>query len=694
MQKNMPRKKRPSMPAKKAKNDPGTDLSITKRPQNTSIGNTDNRGYEAQLKTLNKQLEKKIAELTAEVQQQKNKFRTFAINVDALFSYVDSNQFYQYVNRDYEKLFKKPANFIVGKTVKQLLGPQDYEIVRPHIETVLSGKEVSYEADFEFDDGLHAMQVKYLPDRDSEGNISGFFTFVLDLTKHKRIEKALDESRRTLSTLVSNLRGAAYRCKNDQSWTILFVSKGIRKITGYPPNDFLEGKIHFGNIISSEDRQDAWEDVQTCLSKKRQYQLVYRVNHANGNVRWVWDQGQGVYSSEGKFVALEGFLADITEQKLAEYALRESEERLRAIVNTAVEAILTINQKGIVQSYNPAAETMFGYPANEVIGQNVRMLMPSPYREKHDHYIQAYLKTGEKKIIGIGREAEGQRKDGTIFPIHLSVAEVDHLGLFTGVIRDLSEEKKAEKELEKARGELMMQTLFTQRLSALATMAGGIAHELNQPLSSIGLYAATICKMIKSKETVDTSKIMGSLDAISKQVSRASKIIDHMRDFASENKKIGNHESNIHQAIDSVLMLTEQQLHNHNIGCSNEVDPELKVKIDRTRLEQVLVILISNAKDSIDSKTYPPKQNGIIRFSSAINKESTILRIHDNGRGIHDDVRKKIFEPFVTTKDPGKGTGLGLSICHGILKDYSATIEVEETNSSGTTFKLSFLRGK
>ena len=113
------------------------------------------------------------------------------------------------------------------------------------------------------------------------------------------------------------------------------------------------------------------------------------------------------------------------------------------------------------------------------------------------------------KIIGIGREVEARRKDGTIFPIHLSVAEIDHLGIFTGVIRDLTEQRKAEKELEKARDELMMQILFTQRLSALAAMAGGIAHELNQPLSSIGLYAATIRNMIKSKETIDTSKIMG-----------------------------------------------------------------------------------------------------------------------------------------------------------------------------------------
>ena len=738
------------------------------------------------------------------------------------------------------------------------------------------------------------------------------------------------------STLISNLRGDAYRCKNDRSWTMLDVSDGIRALSGYSPNDFLEGKIHWGDLIHPEDRQHVWDDVQASLSKKLKYQVVYRINHANIGLRWMWDQGRGLRSSKGDLIALEGFLTDVTKlknteerlrrmskvfmdgadpiliedltgniidlnkeaeraygwtreellgkpiktivpaerhqqadellsrckleeevrnveglrrtkagdvfpvlitlsllsddsgkamgiaticknisrqkqtevalrrmskvfmdgadpiliedltgniidlnkeaeraygwtreellgkpiktivpaerhqqadellsrckleeevrnveglrrtkagdvfpvlitlsllsddsgkamsiatisknisrQKQIEEALREREERLRAIVNTAVEAILTINLKGIVQSCNPAAESMFGYAADEVIGKNVKILMPSPYRERHDGYVKNYLKTGKKKIIGIGREVEARRKDGTIFPIHLSVAEVDHLGIFTGVIRDLTEQKNAEKALKKAREELMLQTLFTQRLSALATMAGGIAHELNQPLSSIGLYAATIRNMIKSKETVDTSLITGNLDEISKQVSRASKIIDHMREFASDNKKIGNNETTLHQAIDSVLTLIGQQLRNHNIECRNDVEPELKVKIDQTRLEQVLVILVSNAKDSIDGKTFPPGQNGTIRFTSEMDEQSISLRIHDNGNGIHETVRNKLFEPFITTKGPDKGTGLGLSICHGILRDYNARIEVEETNDTRTIFRLLFPR--
>ena len=538
----------------KSKDDPSTNLSLAGSPSKIPTCK------EKQLKTLNEELGQRLAEVTAQLQQREHEFHLLVSNIPALLSYVDSSQCYRYVNQHYEKLHQLPADAIIGKTVAQLLGPSAYEIVRPHVETALSGNEVSYEGNFNFEDGPHTMQVNYVPDWDSQGNVKGFFSMVIDITKHK----------------------------------------------------------------------------------------------------------------------------------VSEEALRESEERLHAIVNTAVEAILTVDHKGLIQSFNPAAEGIFGYSANEVIGANVKVLMPAPHRDEHQGYIERYLKTGEKKIVGIGREVEAKRKDGTIFPIHLSVAETDHLGLFTGVIRDLTEHKKAEKELEKAREELMVQTLFTQRLSALATMAGGIAHELNQPLGSIGLYAETIRNIIRSKETVDTSRISGNLDEILKQVGRASKIIDHMRDFASDSKKERNSEVSVYQVIENVLGLVGQQLRNHCIEFTNDVPKGLKIKIDETRLEQVLVVLISNAKDSIENKVYPPEERGTIRISSKTNKQCSLLKIEDNGAGVHDEVVDKVFEPFVTTKGPDRGMGLGLSICHGILKDYGASIVIEKTGKKGTTFKLTF----
>ena len=344
----------------------------------------------------------------------------------------------------------------------------------------------------------------------------------------------------------------------------------------------------------------------------------------------------------------------------------------------------------MIKSFNSAAEGMFGYTSDEVIGKNVSILMPSPYCVEHDDYIARYLKTRQPRIIGIGREVVAQRKNGVTFPIDLAVSEVDHLGLFTGIIRDLTERKRAEEELDNAKAELLAQTLFTQRLSALAIMAGGIAHELNQPLSSIRLYAETIRNVIQSRDTVDTSRILGTLNKIIGQVDRSSRIIDHMRDFASDKRAQSTAQVEAYKVVDKVLELLGQQLRNHNIKIVNEIKPGIEVRADQTRLEQVFVILISNAKDSIDHTTYTPDEHGRIRVSSHLRGDSVLLRIEDNGSGVHEDVRNHLFEPFVTTKGPHKGMGLGLSICHGILKDYNATIHLKKTNEDGSVFELRF----
>ena len=517
---------------------------------------------------------------------------------------------------------------------------------------------------------------------DETGKAVAIATTERDITDRKRTDEWHGQILR-LQRMVEHLPAGAVYVEDDQ----IEMNCTAEELTGYKREE-IQTRDQWFEILHSDRKQ---EDRQIYDEHRRLGFPSIRTSTVKrkGGQKRVFEFFAHRFDNHEIWLFF-----DITKRMQAEKALQTSEERLQCIVDSIIEAIITIDHSGKIQSFNSSAEQIFGYSADEIIGKNVSLLMPSPHHEIHDNYIQNYLKTGEKKIIGTAaRELEAKRKDGSVFPMELSVTELEHLSLFTGVIRDLSERKKAEKDLENAKDDLMMQTLFTQRLSALATMAGGIAHELNQPLSSIGLYAETIRNIIKSRETVDTSKVSGNLNEISKQVGRASQIIDHMREFASENKKTSNNKIDMLQAIENVLSLIGQQLRNHRIDLSIEVQQGLKIRIDETRLEQVLVILISNAKDSIDSKTYSDTENGFIRFSSMKDKQSIILRIQDNGSGIQEDVRNRIFEPFVTTKGPQKGSGLGLSICHGILKDYNATIEIEKTSNTGTTFKLIFPRG-
>ena len=514
-----------------------------------------------------------------------------------------------------------------------------------------------------------------------------FVAIILDITSRKRTEDALRQSEERFRELAENIDEIFWLTDSDKH-TMLYISPAYERIFGRSCTSLYQSPKSFLDAVHPDDLERVVESLPH--QREGNYRIEFRIIRPDNELRFLRTRAFPVLSDTGNVYRIAGITEDITDRIKAEAALHDSKERLQAVVNTAADAIITIDRNGLIMSFNFAAERIFGYESGEAIGKNVNILMPSPYREQHDGYIARYLKTGKAKIIGNGREVVAQRKDGTTFPIDLAVSEVDHLAMFTGVIRDLTDRKKAEHELEQARNDLTAQTLFTQRLSALATMAGGIAHELNQPLSGIRLYAETIQNVIQSRETVDTSRIITTLKKVIGQVDRASKIIDHMREFASDKKKALNAKVEAHSVVNSVLELIGQQLHNHNIQFVNDVEPGLKIRVDQTQLEQVLIILISNAKDSIDKAVYAQECTGKISVSSAVEHDSVVLRIHDNGGGVRDEVRHNLFEPFVTTKTPDCGMGLGLSICHGILKDYRASISLERTGADGTTFLLKF----
>ncbi|YCM46817.1 PAS domain S-box protein (plasmid) [Verrucomicrobiaceae bacterium 227] len=256
-------------------------------------------------------------------------------------------------------------------------------------------------------------------------------------------------SEERFSTLLSNVRGMVYRCHNDRDWTMEFVTEGCFELTGYSPDELIMNQeASYGSLIHPDERDDVWEQVQKANASKSAYEVTYRIVLRDGSEKWVWEQGRAIQSPAGGFV-LEGYIADITSQKLAEEALAESEERSSGVLKTAVDAIITMDEERRIESANPATEAMFGYSLEEMLGRNVKMLMPSPYREEHDGYVRNYVKTGERKIIGTGREVIAQRKDGSTFPIDLSVGEVRLARgrIFTGIIRDVTSRKQAENEL-------------------------------------------------------------------------------------------------------------------------------------------------------------------------------------------------------------------------------------------------------
>ena len=356
------------------------------------------------------------------------------------------------------------------------------------------------------------------------------------------------------------------------------------------------------------------------------------------------------------------------------------EAHLQSILDTVPDAMIVIDSNGVIQSFSSAAERLFGYSQSEAIGHNIRMMMPSPYREAHDGYLERYKMTGERRIIGIGRVVVGQRKNGATFPMELSVGEMksNDKRFFTGFIRDLTERQKTEARLQELQSELV----HISRLTAMGEMASAIAHELNQPLSAIANYLTGTRRMLQSS-TEERAPVMA--DALAKaadQALRAGQIIRRLRDFMTRGETERRIES-MTKLIEEASALALVGVHERGIHVTMNTDPSNDtVLADRVQIQQVLLNLIRNAIDAMEST--PRKDLSI----SLENTEAGRLKVSvaDSGSGIDPEIREQLFQPFVTTKH--HGMGVGLSICRTIIEAHGGKISAQPNPEGGTIFSF------
>jgi PAS domain S-box-containing protein len=283
-----------------------------------------------------------------------------------------------------------------------------------------------------------------------DGKLMSLIGAIFDVTERVRIEEAQREDEERFRSMVANVPGVIYRCAADENWTMEFISGAIREITGYPVDDFLGNRVRsFASVIHPDDVEAVATAVSVAIAAKQPYVIEYRLVHADGSVRHVHEKGRGIFDSSGQLKHLDGAVFDVTEHKRTQLALEDSFEEIDSILDAAVDSIITIDETGAIERFNPAAEKVFGYVAEDVIGQNVKMLMPDPLRSSHDGYVAAAQSTGMSKVIGKGRELTGLRKDGSEFPLELAVGDIRSQGArkFVGTLRDISERKEAERAL-------------------------------------------------------------------------------------------------------------------------------------------------------------------------------------------------------------------------------------------------------
>jgi two-component system sensor kinase FixL len=370
------------------------------------------------------------------------------------------------------------------------------------------------------------------------------------------------------------------------------------------------------------------------------------------------------------------------ERDLAENLLQEREVKFDAVFNTSPDAVIVADQKGLIEAFNPAAQDLFGYSAEELIGKSLSVLMPPYLADRHDGYMHNYHKTGEKRIIGIGRVVTGQRRDGSTFPIELAVGEANVNGriFYTGFIRDLTEKQGAEQRIHELQGELMHAT----RLASLGEISSTVAHEVNQPLSAAGTYMEVAEQLAKAGTPEALARAAETMSKASAQVKRAADIIRRVRDFARKRAPELSR-VNVNRIIEEACALAFVGTRNIGVRGDMDLSPDLPdVLIDRIQIQQVLVNLIRNSIDAMAGTAA-----GMVVVRSRRTADGSVeVSVSDNGPGVLEEIRDSLFTPFSTSKPDG--TGLGLAVCKSIIEAHGGKIWYEPNPAGGSVFAFTF----
>ena len=355
------------------------------------------------------------------------------------------------------------------------------------------------------------------------------------------------------------------------------------------------------------------------------------------------------------------------------------ETHLRSILDTVPDAMVVIDEAGRIISFSAAAERMFGYAERELVGENVSTLMPSPDRERHDGYLERYHRTGERRIIGIGRITTARRRDGSTFPIELSIGEAAIGGsrIFTGFIRDLTERQQTEQRLHSLQDELA----HVSRVTAMGTLATAIAHELNQPLTAIANYVETASELLAAPSPERVAVIREALDECAAEAVRAGQIVRRLRDFIAR----GESERQVvplGRLVNEASALAFMSVGSRALEFDVRIGADELVLVDRVQIQQVFLNLIRNAVEAMEETAFKR-----LEISSRKAADGMIeVVVADSGPGLATEALANLFQPFRTTK--AAGMGVGLSISQTIIEAHEGRLWAEASAHGGAAFHL------
>lgn len=484
--------------------------------------------------------------------------------------------------------------------------------------------------------------------------------FVTDVSELMQTTRALQESESRFRDMVSNLPGVVYRYRHDDQRGMSYLSDGVQRLTGYPASDFTGTRARpYASLIHPEDRA-AFHRVR---EGKALFEGTYRLIKADGSIVWVREKGHRMSDPQQPWT--DGFIWDVTQRVLAEQQAHERECYLRLLFANVIDAIIIIDQRGIIETFNHAAERIFGYRSEEVIGHNLSLLMPEPHRSAHDGYLHDYAIRRESRALEQNRELTAVRRNGEHFTIELRVSQVSHHGAtrFIGLVRDITERKRAEQ----------MKREFVSIVS----------HELRTPLTSI----AGALGLVTGGAVGEVPASMRQMLTIAHQNSlRLSRLIDDLLDMdklIAGKMPMAMRTQPLAPLLEDALRSNQSYAEQYGVRFERGTLPALSVTVDENRLQQVLANLLSNA-----AKFSPAGE--AVTLAAERRGDWVRVSVTDHGPGISEAFQQRIFEKFSQadssdTRQKG-GTGLGLAISRELVERMQGRIGFDTEPGRGTCF--------
>lgn len=536
---------------------------------------------------------------------------------------------------------------------------------------------VSSECEVESNDGRWFVR-RILPYRTQSGKIDGVAVTFSEVSDLKALQRETTTAREFAESIISTVREPMLVL--DGNFKILSASLSFNRMFETDGTDVI-GQDLFSIQNGQWSVPRLRELLETVLPEKRTVE-AFNVTLDAGDL----GQREMILNArkiEGRPKDQECILLaaeDVTDQNKAQRAILDREARLRAILEAAPEAIVTIDEKGKIGSFSLGAETIFGFSADEVIGKNVKILMPEPDRSKHKGYLERYLKTGEKRIIGNGREMEGCRKDGSRVPIRLAVSEVMVNGVrhFLGIMHDLTTEKKQQAELHRA-----------QKMEAVGQLTGGLAHDFNN------LLTVVIGNLELIEMRTDDAKVHDLIKEALEASNLGAALTNQLLSFAKK-QSLAPEIVALNELVDTMVPILKRTL-NEQIRIETHLAKDLATTVaDPGQIESAILNLAINARDAMkDGGTLTIETSNVTLDADyaatqvdVVPGDYVCLSVTDTGVGMTPDTQSRVFEPFFTTKGPGEGSGLGLSMVYGFAKQSGGHVTLHSKIGKGATIKL------